>query len=192
MNKIIKNKTVAWIFIVCLVVLLLYHNIFSLGKKTEQRTQIKTEIKKSEKAEKTYKKEFDSLSLEYAKLEKVIQEVKPIYLKSKETIKYITSQRIEQYIDTLCRDDVIVLKKQLGISDSLINIQEKQIDNKNLQLIKAGNIIIQKDKQITLYKKQKPKIKPLGIGIIGGYGLDFQNGAKPFIGIGISYNLIRL
>lgn len=191
MDKIIKNKTVAWILIMCLIGLLLYLNIFSSGKKAEQRTWTKTEIRQSEKQVKTYKKEFDSLILEYAKLEKVKQEVKPIYLKGKETVKYITPERIEQYIDTLCRDDVITLKEQLDISDSLINLQEKQIDTKNLQLITAGNIIIEKDNQINLYKNKKTKPKPLGIGVIGGYGADFQ-GLKPFIGIGISYNLIRL
>lgn len=160
------------------------------GRNSEVK-EVKKEIKSSETIEKNYKKSLDSLRLEYFKLEKQKQQVKTVYLQGKERIKYITKERIERYTDTVCKEDVISLKNHISTSDSLIAVQEVQLSNNSQQLNIKDKIIKEKDNRIYLYQNRKQRIKPFGIGIIGGYGTDFQNGLKPFIGLGISYNLIR-
>jgi hypothetical protein len=190
MNKIIQSKTVAWILIICLISLLLYLNIFSSGKKAEQRIQTKIEIKKSEEAEKTYKKEYDSVVVKNNQLENKINNIKPIYIQGKETVKYIDSSRIKAYTDTLCKK--MMLKSQLNNADTLISAQEDLLFGFSNQIALSEKIIQEKENQIYLYKNKKPPSKPFGIGVIGGYGTDFTNGVKPFVGVGISYNIIRL
>lgn len=164
---------------------------YSSGKRSQLSKQTKIELKLSEKVVKNYKKKYDSIQVKYLKLEKQKQTVKIVYLKGKEDVKYITHERIRAYKDTLCKKDVIVLKDQLSLSDSLISIQERQLIDVLNQKELAQQIIEEKDNQINLYKNNKPKIKPFGIGIIGGAGSDFENGLKPFVGLGVSYNLIR-
>lgn len=164
---------------------------YSSGKRSQLSKQTKIELKSSEKVVKNYKKMYDSLQNEYLILEKQKQTVKTVYLKGKEDVKYITQERIKAYEDTLCKKDVITLKDQLSISDSLISIQERQLIDVLTQKELKEQIIEEKDNQINLYKNKKSKIKPFGIGIIGGAGTDFENGLKPFLGLGVSYNFIR-
>lgn len=166
-----------------------------LGKKSaeSQNTEsITTQLTSSNEQIKTYKKEFDSLRLEYSLLEKKKQEVKTIYLEGKKTIRYIDKERIELYEDSLCKKDVLTLQNQLSYSDSLLILQDEQLTSLQDQNLISLSITREKDKQLDLLKSKKAKNKPLGIGITGGYGTNFQNGFSPFLGIGISYNLIQL
>jgi hypothetical protein len=46
--------------------------------------------------------------------------------------------------------------------------------------------------EMLAYKVTTPKPKHFGLGITGGYGLDLLNFKPvPFIGVGISYNIIK-
>jgi chromosome segregation ATPase len=164
---------------------------FQSGKNSIKHQQAKSEIRTSERLVKTYQKEYDSIQAAYSQLEKQKQKVKIIYLQGKEAIKYITQERIERYTDTICKEDVLKLKNQISVSDSLISFQDQQMVNNQNQLSTAENMLQEKDKQIELFKNQKNKLKPLGIGICSGYGTDFKNGLTPFVGVGVSYNLIR-
>ncbi len=184
-NIILVSFLLAFCFIIALT-------SYLVGKRSTNNNDLKTDIKTSEKQVKTYKKELDSLQTGYSRLEKKKQEVKTVYIQGKEKIRYITQERIEKYQDSLCKEDVLTLKDQLTQADSLILFQDKQLISANEQIKISNNLITEKDYQINTLKSVKPKTKPLGIGIIGGYGTDFQNGLTPFIGIGINYNLIRL
>lgn len=182
------------LLIVFILILLLFVgiSIYNKGRRNVKNHETKKEIKKSEKQENIFKDSLKILKQENAQLKKKSEKVKIEYVKGKERIQYITKERIIKYTDSICKKDVLDLKDLLSNSDSLIELQNKQIKNQTLQLITSEAIIKEKDQQINHYKNQKPKIKPLGIGIVGGYGTDLKNGLAPFVGAGISYNLIRL
>lgn len=185
-----KEKFIFTVGMLVMIFAACYTSYKAGKRKVITKTQQK-EIKVSEKKVKTYKKEYDSLQKEYDKLEQVKQEVKKIYLKGKEKITLITEERIQQYNDTLCQKDVQQLKEQAYQCDSLVDIQNIQLEKNKHQLNLSKLIIDEKDKEIGIYKNKKSKIKPVGIGIFGGYGTDFKNGWTPTVGVGISYNFIR-
>lgn len=47
------------------------------------------------------------------------------------------------------------------------------------------------DRTITIDKLIKPKPKRWGIGIQAGYGINTDGHVRPYIGVGVSYNLVR-
>ncbi|WP_128330267.1 hypothetical protein [Apibacter sp. HY039] len=165
---------------------------FRSGKNSVETKQVQSEIKISKTKVKTYQKEYDSLQKVYTVLEKQKQMVKTIYIQGKQNIRYITKERTDNYTDSLCKKDVHQLKNHITFSDSLLLLQNTQNVNTLNQLTISENMRREKDQQIELYKKRKNTFKPLGIGIIAGYGTNFQQGLSSFLGIGISYTFIRI
>lgn len=60
-------------------------------------------------------------------------------------------------------------------------------NNVKLDSISVETMIVEKVIEKTQVVKEKAKRKPWGIGIQGGYGIN----KEPYIGIGLSYNLIN-
>lgn len=188
-----RNKN---IFIVCCFIGVILFSIgylsFSENLKVIEKKSSTNEINKSDIKKDFYKQMYDSVQKAYFLLEMKKQKIKTVYVPGKDRIKYITKEKIEKYTDTICKKDVVSLKDQLFICDSLVNIQDIQLLQSKQQLDLSNKIILENEKQIHLYKKIKPSHKPLGIGLHAGYGTDFKNGFTPYIGIGISYNLVML
>lgn len=162
------------------------------GKVKEQNKENKKNIKVSESQETKLNYKIDSLIYIQKNKDKEIKVLEERYKKGKERIKYITVDRIQKYTDTLCKQDLYKLNNQLNICDTMITLYESQLVNNSYILKNKDSIIIEKQKQIQYIKNIKPIKKPFGIGAIAGYGSDFTNGLKPFIGIGLSYNIISL
>lgn len=145
-----------------LLILALCVACFFIGK---SKVEHKVEVVEIEKI----KKEIDTVFLEVESIKYVIKEKKEEreILKEKElAIKY----------DSICNEIVDNLKLQLENCDETIVYQDIVIE-------KLDTIILYKDKIINV----KPKPKPFGVGAQVGYGID----GKPYVGIGVSYNLIR-
>ncbi|MGM5630273.1 hypothetical protein O2K51_05165 [Apibacter raozihei] len=186
-----KSNIKVWLgFLIIIFSVGLY--AYQSGKNSVKTKQVQSEIKVSKTKVKTYQKEYDSLQKVYAVLEKQKQKVKTFYIQGKEKIRHITIERTENYTDSLCKKDVHQLKNHITFSDSLIFLQNKQKVNTLNQLTNSENIRREQDQQIELYKKRKNTLKPFGIGIIAGYGTNFQQGLSSFLGIGISYNFIQI
>lgn len=84
------------------------------------------------------------------------------------------------------------LKTQIVYKDSIINKQDKIIVSLE-RVVREKDLIIQdKDKIIKIHEDNK-KVKQKRWGIGGQLGTTYQDGkVKPYIGVGISYNLINL
>lgn len=138
---------------------------FFVGKSKVEHKIERVEIEK-------IKKEIDTVFLEVESIKYVIKEKKEEreILKEKElAIKY----------DSICDEIVDNLKLQLKNCDETIVYQDRVIE-------KLDTVILYKDKIIDV----KPKPKPFGIGMQVGATTDLKE-VKPYIGVGVSYNLIR-
>ena len=124
---------------------------------------------------KTIEKRIDTLYLD----RKIIE--KEIVYKEKYRYKLKDEEKLIKY-DTICNEIVDNLKEQLANCDSIVLLKDKII-------VKTDSIVVFKDKIID--KLVIPKPKPFGVGVqVGATTTDFKE-VKPYIGIGISYNLIR-
>lgn len=123
---------------------------------------------------KTIEKHVDTLYLE----RKVIE--KQIVYKEKHRDKLKEEEKLINY-DTICNEIVDNLKEQLANCDSIVDLKDKII-------YKTDSVVIYKDKIID--RLVVPKKKPFGVGIQVGATTDLKE-VKPYIGVGVSYNLIR-
>ena len=124
---------------------------------------------------KTIEKRIDTLYLDRKVIEKEIVYKYKYRDKLKEELKKIV-------IPDTCTEIVRNYEHQLANCDSIVALKDKII-------VKTDSVIIYKDKIID--KLVVPKKKPFGIGVqVGATTTDFKE-VKPYIGIGISYNLIR-
>lgn len=133
----------------------------------------KAEIKYDKQEVVRYEKEIDTVYLEVEKIKEVIKEKKEerIALKEKEiAIKY----------DSICDEIVDNLKSQLKNCDEVVVYKDRYIN-------KLDTIIMYKDKIIEIPIN---KVKHWGIGVQLGATTDFKE-VKPYVGIGVSYNVIR-
>ena len=109
------------------------------------------------------------------KVDTIVKEIKG---KEKEVIKYV--DRVKYLKDNtptypkVC-DSIVKWK------DSIINNQDTIIQYKDVIIEKKDTIIMYKDRIIDLPKNRKR----LGLGIQAGYGID----NRPYVGLGVSYNL---
>ena len=113
------------------------------------------------------------------KIEKDIKVVEELIKgKEKEVIKYVDRVKyLKDNTPTYPKEcDTIVRYK-----DSIINYQDTIIQYKDSIIIEKDTIIQFKDKLLELPKTRKR----FGLGINSGYGID----NRPYIGIGVSYNL---
>lgn len=145
-----------------LLIIALCVTCFFIGKSKVEHKIERVEIEK-------IKKEIDTLYLE----RKVIE--KQIVYKEKHRDKLKDEEKLINY-DTICNEIVYNLKEQLANCDSIVGLKDKII-------YKTDSVVIYKDKIINV----KPKPKPFGVGAQVGYGID----GKPYIGVGVSVNLLR-
>lgn len=143
-----------------------------IGSEIQKRYKDPKEIIKYVK---TIEKRIDTLYLDRKLIEKEIVYKYKYRDKLKEELKNIV-------IPDTCTEIVRNYEQQLANCDSIVALKDKII-------VKTDSVIIYKDKIID--KLVVPKPKPFGIGVqAGATTTDFKE-VKPYIGIGISYNLIR-
>lgn len=123
------------------------------------------------KVVKTLEKRIDTLYLERKVIEKEIVYKEKYRDKLKEELK-------KTVIPDTCKEIVRNYEQQLANCDSIVLLKDRII-------VKTDSIVVFKDKIID--KLVIPKPKPFGIGLQVGYGID----GKPYVGAGISVNLIR-
>lgn len=124
---------------------------------------------------KTIEKRIDTIYLDRKVIEKEIVYKEKYRDELKEELKNII-------IPDTCTEIVRNYEHQLANCDSIVALKDKII-------VKTDSVIVYKDKIID--KLVVPKHKPFGIGIqVGATTTDFKE-VKPYVGIGISYNLIR-
>lgn len=83
------------------------------------------------------------------------------------------------------------LKNQIKLKDSIIIYKDSTIYDLNNMLKEYEYIIDKKDNHIEIIQNnKKEKRKPIGIGVQSGMTY-YDNSIKPYIGVGISYNIIR-
>lgn len=124
---------------------------------------------------KTIEKQIDTVEIEIAKVKEVIKE------KEKERVKLKEQEKEIIYNEVECSEIVDNLKKQLENCDTVVQLKDTIIYKKEI-------VIEYKDKIID--KMVIPKPKPFGIGVQVGATTNLKE-VKPYVGIGISYNLIR-
>ena len=140
-------------------------------------------------------------------------EIQKRYKDTKEVIKYIRT--IEKQTDTVYQERIVYEEKIKEKEKQREKLKEKEkeivydeeeckeiVDNLKEQLancdtiVEYKDVIIRKTDTIVMFKDKiidqlvVPKKKPFGIGVQVGATTDLQE-VKPYIGIGISYNLIR-
>ena len=104
--------------------------------------------------------------------------VKEIKGKEKEVIKYVDRVKyLKDNTPTYPKECDSIVKWK----DSIINNQDTIIQYKDVIIEKKDTIIMYKDRIIDLPKNRKR----LGLGIQAGYGID----NRPYVGLGVSYNL---
>lgn len=134
-----------------------------------------TDTKEVVKYVKTIEKRIDTIYLDRKVIEKeIVYKYKYRDKLKEEEVKIV-------YPKEQCKGIVDNLKEQLANCDSIVALKDKII-------VKTDSVIIYKDKIID--KLVVPKPKPFGIGIQVGATTDLKE-VKPYIGLGVSYNLIR-
>ncbi len=124
---------------------------------------------------KTKEKRIDTLYLDRKIIEKEIVYKEKNRDKLKEELK-------KTVIPDTCKEIVLNYERQLANCDSIVLLKDRII-------VKTDSIVVFKDKIIDNLVIPKPK--PFGVGVqVGATTTDFKE-VKPYIGIGISYNLIR-
>lgn len=158
-------KTERLIYIAIIIILIFLFNQCN-GKEV---IQVEKQIEYTQK-------QIDSIKATIEPIKVKVIEYKEIYrtIKEKEpTIVYDT---------IICKEIVSNLKEQIKNCDSIVKNQDKIIDLKDTIETKYIKIIEFKD--VLIDKKQKK----FGLGIQSG--VDYKG--KPYIGVGISYNLFNL
>lgn len=142
-----------------------------IGSEIQKRYKDTKEVVKYVK---TIEKRIDTLYLERKVIEKEIVYKEKHRDKLKEELK-------KSVIPDTCKEIVRNYEHQLANCDSIVLLKDRII-------VKTDSIVVFKDKIID--RLVIPKPKPFGIGVQVGVTSDLKE-VKPYIGIGVSYNLIR-
>lgn len=122
--------------------------------------------------------------------------------KTDSTIIYIdsTGKEREEFIIKF-KDDWVNLNGKVNFQSSDISIEFnnkysvafiKNRKTKKMEVLVTNDNPYSKVTEMLAYKVITPKPKHFGLGITGGYGLDLLNFKPvPFIGVGISYNILK-
>lgn len=155
----------------CIIICIIGYLIGTFNAKTS------VTIKEDRKAVKTIEKRIDTIYIDVVKLEeKVIEKIV-------EREKLIEVEKDIIYDDEECAEIVENLKEQLEIADEVIVLKDEL-------LMKKDTIIIHQ-KEIIEIKDFKIKPKRIGVGIQAGMGFDGKD-IKPYVGIGISINILNI
>lgn len=111
-------------------------------------------------------------------------------IKKKEDKREELKKQLEKIVipDT-CKEIVLNYEHQLKNCDSINLLNNKIIGNKDIVIGKQEDIINKQNNIISVLEVPK-KPKPFGIGLQVGATTDLKE-VKPYIGVGVSYNLIR-
>lgn len=161
-----KSKIGNLLLIIALMLLCVF-----IGSEIRKRY---TNNKEVVKYVKTIEKRIDTLYLDRKLIEKEIVYKYKYRDKLKEELK-------KTVIPDTCKEIVRNYEQQLANCDSIVLLKDKIIT-------KTDSIVVFKDKIIN--KLVIPKPKPFGIGVQVGATTDLKE-VKPYVGIGVSYNLIR-
>lgn len=169
------------------------------GKHEQVRLDIVNyDLVKSEVAKK-YRDSILSLNkaLQIALSRKEIEYI-PIRIKADSAVK----EYVKQPTLARCDDAILLLRVQNTKADSIIGDLKQIGANKDTVIASFGRTVAQKDNTISEFNaafmdlqedyKQALKPKRFGLGIQAGYGVGKSIMPTPYIGIGISYNFIRL
>lgn len=165
MNK--NNKIWQVLGIIALACFFYFLGTYFTKKKViyQERIKVVKTLEKEVKKEDKQIKEVEKKVTDYKKERKKLQD------KEKEIV----------YPKEQCEEIVANLKKQLENCDTIVKLKDTIIYKERLKIEYKDRII---DKLVI------PKPKPFGIGVQVGVTSDFKE-VKPYIGIGVSYNLIR-
>lgn len=98
-----------------------------------------------------------------------------------------------EYLKSIIQEkdnQIAILEKQLLDDLQIIKIFQQKVEN--LESINRNNKrYIEFQEQEMDLKIKKEKNKRFGIGIVSGYGYNQELKQNAFVGIGLSYNLIR-
>lgn len=111
-------------------------------------------------------------------------------IKKKEDRREELKKQLEKIVvpDT-CKEIVLNYEHQLKNCDSINLLNNKIIGNKDIVIGKQEDIINKQNNIISVLEVPK-KPKPFGIGVQVGITTDTKE-VKPYVGLGVSYNLIR-
>ena len=197
-----KSKGYTTSIIIGIVIIIIMIVIYLAGRnngiKIEQNKNIDKEVKTLVVKEKITQKQIDSLN---NILLKNVKEKTVFVEKEAKVIKEIEKITIEKPKDTVCNDlyekaskKISLLNTQISIKDSVEKRSNNIIGNQSIMLSKKDSIINFKTKQINLIQQKKTVSKKFGIGVNVGYGISVSKDkveAKPYVGIGVSYNFIN-
>lgn len=81
-------------------------------------------------------------------------------------------------------------KTKLGISiENKYSVIIKKVKRKHVAVVINDNPYSNTE-EVRAYKLKMPKKKRFGVGIQGGYGIS-SSGLSPYVGVGLSYNIIK-
>lgn len=143
-----------------------------IGSQIQKRYKDTKEVIKHVK---TIEKRIDTLYLDRKLIEKEIVYKYKYRDKLKEELK-------KTVIPDTCKEIVRDYERQLANCDSIVLLKDRII-------VKTDSIVVFKDKIID--KLVIPKPKPFGVGFQVGVTTTDLKEIKPYIGLGVSYNLIR-
>lgn len=179
-----------------LALLLVFYFGYRKGETDNRHSETKIKIEHIKKDTKKSELKIESINTENKELNKEVKTLKEKDTKLKEEYKEISKPK-----DTLCLDlyteyaaSNIILKNRIDLKDSIINKQDTLISNLTHVISEKDNIIKNKNTHIDLLvKDKKQKKKPFGIGIQVGttYDASSHRPVKPYVGVGISYNIIN-
>ena len=112
------------------------------------------------------------------KVDTIVKEIKG---KEKYVIKYVDKVKYLKQVTEKIVYDTTACKDIVAYKDSIINNQDTIIKYKDSIIYLDRKVIEYKDRIIKLPKTRKR----LGLGIQAGYGIN----NRPYIGLGVSYNL---
>lgn len=154
-------------YIITLVILLIIGiSAYYYGKSKATHTIETKEVKRIEK-------EIDTVYME-------VKEIKEVIKEKKEEREILQEKEMAIKYDSICDEIVDNLKQQLANCDETIVYKDRIIE-------KLDTVIMYKDRILEIPMK---KVKPWGVGIQVGTTTNFKE-VKPYVGIGVSYNVIR-
>lgn len=163
-----KNKSLHYVIAVLILFFAIGFSFYHYGKSLAKTDIVYKEIRAS-------KKQIDSLKATLKPNEVKVIEYKERKQKAKEKEKSIVYNKEE------CKEIVENLKQQISDCDTVVKYQDK--------IVFVDKEII-KEQEILIDKLVVPKKRPWGIGVQTGYGTNGKD-LQPYIGVGVSYNLIR-
>lgn len=199
--KGILSCILIFIIIVLLVKTCEQHNV---NKQTAQRQENHDQIINHNADNSTIEAQFraskDSLIQAYNdSLDQQLELINRLESQDKEVVvKYIKTPTLDNGRAVIASKDKVIsgLKGESKIKDKVISEKDQQLESFGNEVQQHKLTISELDKEFQMMNGQLAKAKKpkrFGLGIQAGYGTTVTNiKPAPYVGVGISYNLIRL